>query len=449
MRAEADETALVGIRGDGKTIAVLSAILAHAEVHKNNGFGLPVPWMAVRDSFANHKVTTLESLNKPLWRGKWKLYENNHLAAFRQGVGKDDLAILKLAGCDNMDSINKLRQEVVGVWVQEAAPVEESGGVSETAYGIMNSSKGRVMTHHSPTLLDLNYPDEDHWVWKRFFTDPQPGTKAFRIPPRENKHVDPSYWEKMEIALANRPDLRRRLLGGQPGTIIHGPQVAIGFREDRHVAPSRIYPIKGEPLCFGQDGGHTPATVIGQPYRGALRIYAALPMDRGGMRQQYESNVIPWLKTYAPWVMADSSKVYGCYDPSIPDDESDSDRNPVHVIRELLGGRWLPGPVDWEARKGMMISSFNMQVQGAFIPALIIDPVDARLLIQALSTRWHYPMDNQGRTTSDKPKQPNHPWEDLGQAYCYFLRAALPELTRYLHPTGVHVAEHDPFAGIR
>lgn len=156
MEAKAEEYALVGIRGDGKTIGVLSAILAHAEVHRQQGFGLPVPWMALRDSGANHKVTTIESLQKPMWAGHWKIYDNNHLAAFRQGAGKDDLVLLKLAGCDNKDAINKLRQEVVGVWVQEAAPVEESGGVDYTSYGTAVSSRGRVPTYHSPVLLDFN-----------------------------------------------------------------------------------------------------------------------------------------------------------------------------------------------------------------------------------------------------------------------------------------------------
>lgn len=429
-KAEASEYALVGIRGDGKTIGVLGAILAHAQVHREHKFGLPVPWMAIRDSFANHKVTTLESLNKPIWGGRWKLYDNNHLAAFKRGAGKDDLALLKLAGCDNIDAVNKLRQEVVGVWAQEAAPVEDSGGISYTAYGTAISSKGRVPTYHSPVLLDFNYPDEDYWVWQRFFANPQPGTLAFRIPPRENKHIDPKYWEDMEVALADRPDLKRRLLDGQPGSIVRGPQVAVGFREDLHVSAERIYPIKGEPLCFGQDGGHTPATIIGQPWRGELRIYAGLPMDRGGMRQQYEKNVIPWLARYAPWALRDRSMIYGCYDPSIPDDESDSDRNPIDVINELVGGSWQPGPVDWESRRGALITALNRKVPGEFRPALRIDPVDGKPLIQALSTRWHYPQNVKGQATSDKPAQPNHPWEDLGQGACYWVCAAMPEATR-------------------
>src|ERR1043165_3039046 len=57
LEAKAEEYALFGIRGAGKTIGILGAILAHAEKHRQLGFGLPVPWLALRDSFANHKLT--------------------------------------------------------------------------------------------------------------------------------------------------------------------------------------------------------------------------------------------------------------------------------------------------------------------------------------------------------------------------------------------------------
>lgn len=429
---EAEEYGIVGIRGDGKTIGVLSAILAHAEVHKKNGFSLPVPWMAIRDSMANHKVTTIESLNKPMWGGRWKSYDNNHLAAFKQGAGKDDLALLKLAGADNMDAINKLRQEVVGVWVQEAAPVEDSGGVSETAYGTANSSKGRIPTYSSPTLTDFNYCDEDHWLAQRFYFNPQPGTKLFRIPPRENKHVDPVYWEKMETSLANRPDLKRRLLDGQWGTIIRGQQVAVGFDEDKHVARTQLRPIKGEPIFIGQDGGHTPCTVIGQEWQGRLFVYAALAIDRGGMRQQYERNVIPWLTQNAPWAIK-SDLIRGVYDPAIPDDESDSDRNPVDVCQELVGGSWEPGPVSWESRKNALITAINKHDSPGHL-ALSICPVGAKPLIQALSGRWYYPQNRLGGVSKDAPYKPNHPFEDLGDSMCYFLCAVMPELGRKTVP---------------
>jgi len=91
----------------------------------------------------------------------------------------------------------------------------------------------------------------------------------------------------------------------------------------------------------------------------------------------------------------------------MPDDESDSDRNPVDVLQEALGGTWEPGPVSWEARKGALITAINRHA-GPGELALQIDPVDGKPLIQALSGRWYYSQDKMGAVSKDLPKQPNH-----------------------------------------
>jgi hypothetical protein len=249
----------------------------------------------------------------------------------------------------------------------------------------------------------------------------------------------------MEIAYADRPDLLRRLVRGQPGSIIRGPQVAVGFNEDRHVSREPIRIFKGEPLLLGVDGGLTPTLLIGQAIHGWLRIIAALTIDRGGMRQLLETYVVPWMVDRAPWVLRANNLIKGVYDPAMPDDESDSDRNPVKVLQEILGGQWQPGPTSWEARKGAMITALNARVEDKFY-ALQIDPT-CKGLIQALSTRWHYAQNRLGAISNDLPAKPNHPWEDYGDSFCYWVCCAVPELikrTMVLNGQNVVNADYNP-----
>lgn len=417
----AREIACFGTRGDGKTIGALMAMLAHAQIHESQGFPLPCKWIGVADTFESHKLKTCESLRKPFWNGLWQESDGGRM--WKAG----NLIELSLFGVKDNSEIDRVRTECVGVWFEEPAPVAvlvQSSGLTATAWTTALTSQ-RIPSHCHPAIMTLNYPDEDHWTWERFVTNRHPGTMYFRIPPGERATAeDRAEWERI---LADRPDLARRLLRGEPGTLQLGPQVALGFREDLHVVES-IKPIRGEPILIGQDGGHTPTTIIGQQWRGYLRVYAALTIDRGGMRQLYEQWVMPWFRSHAPEAIK-SEMIQGIYDPATPDDESDIDRNPIDVCREMLGGWWESGPVAWEARKGALITSLNRHVKPGQL-ALQIDRQGAQGLIRALSGRWYYPQNRLGQVSRDKPAKPNHPWEDLGDAFCYWICAAMPELTR-------------------
>lgn len=440
---EAREIACYGPRGESKTIGALAAMVVHSMEHERTGqivddngqiykLNLPVPWMGITDFHRSHKDKTVPSLMKVFWQGAWQTYDEDHLAVFKTDKER---VHLNLFGVEDQGAIDRVRRETCGLWAEEPAPATTGPGINETTWLTALTSQ-RIPTHARVAMLTTNYPDEDSWVWTRF----NPALNAtsgfnledhtkmwFRVPKGDNPYISDKAREEWAHALKDRPDLARRLVHGLPGSVALGPQVAIGFREDRHTARDRIYPAKGEMLYFGQDGGLNPCTIIGQPVHGFNRIYAALPMDRGGMRQQYEQNVVPWLREYAPWVLRDKTLIEGCYDPSLPDDESDSDRNPIDVIEELIGGSWHPGPVDWESRKGPMLASFHRTIN--LEPELQIDPVDGKPLIQALASRWYYGVDRMGRIMSDKPKQ-NHPFDDLGQAYCYYLCAMLPEIMK-------------------
>lgn len=442
----AREIACFGTRGDGKTQGAFGAMVSHATRHAQAGFPLPCKWLGVTDSFAAHKNKTHESLHNPMWKGLWTLRDGGHVAVF--GAPGNELVNLHLFGIEDVGALDRVRTECVGVWFEEPAPAAvlvQSSGVSLDSW-LMATTSQRIPSHCHPAIISLNYPDEDHWTWERFVTNPHENTCYFRVPPGELASAAArSEWMK---ALAGRPDLQRRLLQGQPGVVMLGAQVALGFDEDKHVSTEPIKLLRNEPLLFGQDGGLTPTTLIGQALNGRLLIAAALTIDRGGMRQLYEQKVVPWLLANAPWALRNAGLIKGIYDPSMPDDESDSDRNPIKVIEEMIGGLWLPGPITWEARKGALITALNMPLDAR--PALQMDRVGCKQLIQALTGRWYYPKNRLGGVSKDSPAKPNHPWEDLGDALCYWICAALPELQRlnvrrHLGEHGL-LADYDPYA---
>ena len=426
----AREIACFGTRGDGKTQGALGAMVGHAKRHAESGHPLPVKWIGVTDTFASHKNKTLESINNPLWQGLWQVRDGGHVAVF--GSGGSELVHLHLFGIEDQGAMDRVRTETVGVWFEEPAPAAvlvQSSGVSELAWQTAITSQ-RIASHCHPALMTLNYPDEDHWTWQRFIANPQVNTTYYRVPPGERASA--SQRDEWMRALANRPDLQRRLLLGQPGTVQLGPEVAVGFNLDLHVAKDKIAPKEGEPLWIGQDFGHTPTAIIGQLWRGYVRVYASLTIDRGGSKQLYEREVMPWLNANAPWALKDSSLIHVKYDPAAPDDESNIESNPATTAEQMVGGYWEPGPVSWEGRKGPLLEVMNKSVGG--FPALQLDPVGCKGLISALSGRWYYPQRRDGGVSKDAPAKPNHPWEDYGDSFCYFLCGVLPEVARQYRP---------------
>jgi len=397
--------------------------------------------MGFTDFHRSHKDKTVESLRKPFWQGAWTLHDDDHLAVFHTDV---DRVVLSLFGVEDIGAADKVRRETCGLWCEEPAPATTGHGVDETTWNIAITSQ-RIATHAKVAMFTTNYPEKTHWTWQRmkpgftasFGKNPDDDSRMwFRVPKGDNPYVTVKDREEWAHALRDRPDLIARLVEGRPGAVQQGKAVAVmyvdgrpmGFNESQHIGKGRIRAVKGEQIQIGQDGGHCPVTTIGQEYRGEIRVLASLvPPDHSGMKQQYEYNVLPWFRANAPWAIRGDQTIHGVYDSSLPDDESDSDRNPLDICQEALGGSWDQAPVDWETRKETLFAGLNRSLPGSsFEAATRIDPVDGQVLIDALGGGWYYPTDRNGKLTSDRPKKPNHPDEDIGDSFIYFLCACLP-----------------------
>lgn len=432
--AGGEEVAAFGTRGDGKTWAAFGLMVVHAQRHHALGYPLPTKWLGAADTFASHVAKTHESLMAPGWEGLWSLKDGGHVAVF--AVGGVELVHLRLFGVEDQAGMDRLRAESHGLWFEEPAPssvLVQSSGLSEAAWGLGITSC-RLPSYRHPKVMTLNYPDEDHWTWQRFVVQRHPGTSYVRIPPGERAGAhDRAEWER---ALASRPDMLRRLLQGQPGTLMLGPQVAVGFTRDVHVRP--VAPTPGVAVWIGQDGGHTPTSVIAQRHDGYVRVLGALTSQEMGMEQFITHVLDPWLNEHTPWALgrvADDSLLRVVYDPSLDTGaQGDIDVNALRVMRRRLPGRYQPGPMYWDPRKDALLRAINGMVGGQ--PMLQVDP-SCPGLIKALDGAWYYATGHDGqikradgKTESVQPRKPNHPHEDYGDAFCYLadgLRLATPE----------------------
>lgn len=441
-KGTAREIGCFGPRGESKTQSALIAMGQHAQMHQAAGYALPVPWVGITDTFNSHKEKTIESLNKPHWQGAWRTYDDGHRAILRlpnQEGSMVEAVSLSLFGIEDSGAIDRARRETCGAWMDEPAPTTSGAGVPELAWDMIITSQ-RVPSHAHVAVFTSNYPDEDHWTWQRFQpivgkygqgTHPEDsGRMWFQIPRGDNPFVSDAdraeWWQRLE----GRPDLQRRLLEGRPGVVRLGPQVAYSFDESEHVSFDPLAIQQNEPIVMGWDGGHTPVCIIGQDWQGDLRIYAALTNIglKTGTRQLAEGRVIPWFSQHAPWAMRDSHWRTSCVDPSMNTaEQADIEQNPVEVIHRTLGGWVENGPVKWAPRYEPLLTVLGRR-GGLKIDA---SGEGCDLLIKALRSQWYFPEDRFGQVKKDAPKKPNHPWEDLGDALCYFVARCRPSRNQF------------------
>ncbi len=409
------EIACFGARGDGKTTAFLAGTIFHAAEHQRRGHPLPVPWMGVTDTFTSHKLKTLRTMEEPLWAGGWRLSDNDHVATYV--IKGQAFAHLDLFGIEDQGAMDRVRMATVGMWFEEPAPsavLVQSSGIREDAWMLGRTSQ-RVPSHFHPAVATINYPDEDHWTWQRFVERKSDEVVCFRVPPGERASKDQR--DEWARALADRPDMLRRLIEGKPGVILLGEQVAQGFNMDTHVSHETLRAAMNQPLYLGFDFGHTPTCIIGQQDRGRVNVLASLFLPNSGMRQLMDELVMPWLGRYAPWCLKnpDEFLLVG-YDPSgATTADADQQYSAIEVIKEIFDGGWYePGPVKWANRRNALTIFHRAS-------GILFDKVGCADLIKACNGRWYYAKNHQGDLRSDQPKKPNHPWEDLGDGLIYML----------------------------
>jgi hypothetical protein len=95
--------------------------------------------------------------------------------------------------------------------------------------------------------------------------DPLPGHVYWRQGARENTFLPAAYYENIEDAYRDRPEMKKRYVDGEWGSVFDGkPVFGNEFAWDLHVAKEHLVPAPSVPIHRGWDFGLTPACIIGQ-----------------------------------------------------------------------------------------------------------------------------------------------------------------------------------------
>lgn len=408
--SEALENCLVGPRGEGKSDAGIMAMTYHAERQPRSA--RPVSWIMVRDTMVEHWSQTVKFLRESRWRDHIHLTPDGPQP---RAFGMKGKWHCELVGADQPQDLKKLRGVYGGVWIEEAAPVWDYGatskGISEDHWEMAMSGL-RQSGVQPRAQITSNYPEDTHWMWRRFHEDPMPGTALFRIPQGENPHYTPREREILLQRFKNNPAMRARLVEGRPAFVPPGEEVTPEFDERFHVSAHPLEVLRGVPLDLCWDFGLTPVCLFTQiaPGSGQWRIYDAIPGENVGVRQLILGPMMPLLEgKYRGLLFSHIGGVEG-----LTPEQANSEHSAVREITIQLPGAYRPGPVAWPARRDALRNLHNRR--GTFGPAVLLDKVGAAPLILACRGRWHYKRLPGGEVLRDLPVK-DHPWSDLGDAY--------------------------------
>ncbi len=431
-----------GPRNTGKTHALAAAALINAELHLRAGFAGPflVGWL--HDSLLSASTKTGRSLQLPMWGGIWQLKDDARRAIAT--LGGKILVAGDFVGCKDDEANQRLRIEIHMVLAEELiASMTDGTGVKEDQWDLARSSTLRLPTRRRVAMAATNPGGPDTWPYKRWLTGRIPKSRvAIQVPSTDR--LTPEQQAANRDIFAYSPVLQQRLADGEWVMAEQGAAVAEGFDSRIHVSRTPLVPHPAYLLAIGWDGGHSPSAVIGQFQQGQVSVYASLNALHVGVLELIETQVWPWLHTYAPWTLLNGGMdLVHIIDPNMATPgQATITESAERVILQKLGGRIVYGAVRWPPRREAILRLLAPRHERGRMP-LQIDP-SATLLIEAFEGRWFYevhPTTEQIDRT--RPKKPNSPWADVGDATAYLAGWLLGGELMDIAPSGQIKVEMD------
>lgn len=391
----------------GKSSACVIEIFKRAMEQKPGPDGIRRSrWAVVRNTYGMLRDTTIRTVHDwfpPKLFGEYRI--TDHLYVINQIPGVH-LEVLFRA-LDRPDQVaNLLSLEVTGAWFNEAREIPKA---------IVDAMDGRIGRYPSVRdggggwhgmILDSNPCDTDSWVYKTFEQNCPDTWEIFKQPSglsvhAENlKHLPKNYYQN--LAKGKDEMYVRVYVHGQYGYMITGKPVFASFKDNIHVAPRVLEPIKGLDVLIGMDFGLQPACVLAQlTPTGQLLILDELVSDGMGIRQFSENQLLPLLRR-----KYFGSNVVGFGDPAgvarAPTDESSC----FDVLRSNEIGLSGIEPAPTNAlvpRIGAVEYFLNRMVFGE--PAFVLSP-NCRNIRKAFNGAYHYERDPKAKSGEEYKPTP-------------------------------------------
>lgn len=394
----------MGPFGSGKSSACVMEIIrrAHAQAPGPDGVRRS-RWVVVRNTYGMLKDTTIKTVMDwfpPRIFGEYRVTDHTYIFTRFPHVHLEVL----FRALDRPDQVsNLLSLEVTGAWFNEAREIPR------TIIEAMDARIGRYPSKRDggPSwygiILDSNPPDEDSWLYKMFEKIRPESWAIFKQPSglsvhaENTKHLVKNYYQN--LAKGKDEMYTRIYIHGQYGYLISGKAVFSSFRDNIHVAPHNLEPIKGVDVLVGFDFGLQPSVVIGQlTPLGQLRILDELVSDGMGLRQFCENQLLPLLrKRYF------GMNVMGFGDPSgvsrAPTDETTC-FDILHSA-EIGLSNVIDAPTNAIVpRVGAVEFFLNKMCVGE--PSFILSP-NCHFLRKAMNGAYHYDKEPRGNGEEYKP----------------------------------------------
>jgi len=437
-RAEAD--LFSSRKGEGKSAALCWAVFYHTR------FNPGAPWAVIRDTWENLQRSTQKEFFFwfPPQKG-WGEYTAQD-RTFKWSSPEMGGGSVTFMGMDERADASKIASmPLAGFGMDEPCPadIEKSSGIDEF---IFTTAMGQLRWPHSKwyaVKLAQNNSDEQHWTYRRFI---EPGTKdtgiklkdkqtpGFKlwqpIAPENLVNLPPGYYERQrrEYEAQGRPDLVQRFVEGKITNQMIGRAMTPEWRDDVHLAPFGLTPIKSGELILCWDWGLTPTCHITQVSPSGIWLFLQTWVGEGiGALQLIKHVVKPALKqNYRGHTMWHTGDPAG----SIRS-QADSDTSPVMVVLSELGGDWRPGPQD--PLDGLPA----LKARLALIGGIRVDRNNCKPLWHALRGGWHRTINKAGIVGAPVKDIHSHP----ADAACHAAPVLFPHGSLYI-PSPFEEPEH-------